>query len=291
MEQLSQLASAAEPRPLRRSPGETPRPTWCWSSCAPASSSPASTCSSSTSRCRDIARDFGAGQPGRPVVGAERLRDRVRVAAGALRPPGRPLPARARLPARRGDLHRGVGGLRRRRPACRCWSRSAWSRRPARPCSPRPRWAWSSPPTRPSAAHGAVRTWTAIGGLAAALGPVVGGLLVAASWRWVFLVNVPIGLAALVVGWRRLPARARAPGAAARRAGRGAGHRRRRRAHASGWCKGSAWGWGSPGTVGALAAAVVLLALFAVHCARASNPLIEPGAVPGAHVLRRLAGA
>ena len=41
--------------------------------------------------------------------------------------------------------------------------------------------------------------------LAAALGPVVGGLLVAASWRWVFLVNVPIGLAALVVGWRRLP--------------------------------------------------------------------------------------
>ena len=50
-----------------------------------------------------------------------------------------------------------------------------------------------------------VRAWTAVGGLAAALGPVVGGLLVAASWRWVFLVNVPIGLAALVVGWRRLP--------------------------------------------------------------------------------------
>src|SRR3954452_4562008 len=53
--------------------------------------------------------------------------------------------------------------------------------------------------------QGAVRAWTAVGGLAAAAGPVVGGLLVAASWRWVFLVNVPIGLAALVVGWRRLP--------------------------------------------------------------------------------------
>src|ERR1035441_10324542 len=37
------------------------------------------------------------------------------------------------------------------------------------------------------------------------LGPVVGGLLVTASWRWVFLVNVPIGLAALVFGWLRLP--------------------------------------------------------------------------------------
>src|SRR6201990_557794 len=59
--------------------------------------------------------------------------------------------------------------------------------------------------TPPEQRAGAVRAWTAIGGLAAAAGPVVGGLLVAASWRWVFLVNVPIGLAALVVGWRRLP--------------------------------------------------------------------------------------
>ncbi len=44
---------------------------------------------------------------------------------------------------------------------------------------------------RPEHRQGAVRAWTATGGLAAALGPVVGGLLVAASWRWVFLVNVP----------------------------------------------------------------------------------------------------
>jgi len=61
----------------------------------------------------------------------------------------------------------------------------------------------------PERRHGAVRTWTAVGGLSAAAGPVVGGLLVAASWRWVFLVNVPVGLLALVVGWRRLP---RVPG-------------------------------------------------------------------------------
>src|SRR5580704_7172283 len=59
---------------------------------------------------------------------------------------------------------------------------------------------------------GAVRAWTATGGLAAALGPVAGGLLVAASWRWVFFVNVPVGLAALVVGWRRLPDVAGHPG-------------------------------------------------------------------------------
>ena len=57
----------------------------------------------------------------------------------------------------------------------------------------------------PERRHSAVRTWTAVGGVAAALGPAVGGLLVAASWRWVFLVNVPIGVAALIAGWRLLP--------------------------------------------------------------------------------------
>src|SRR6202044_716465 len=57
----------------------------------------------------------------------------------------------------------------------------------------------------PERRHGAVRAWTATGGLAAALGPVAGGLLVQASWRWVFLVNVPVGIAALVAGWRLLP--------------------------------------------------------------------------------------
>src|ERR1700761_1264915 len=45
--------------------------------------------------------------------------------------------------------------------------------------------------TAPERRHGAVRAWTAVGGLAAALGPVIGGLLVALNWRWVFLVNVP----------------------------------------------------------------------------------------------------
>ena len=63
--------------------------------------------------------------------------------------------------------------------------------------------------TEPERRHSAVRAWAAVGGIAAALGPVVGGLLVAASWRWVFLVNLPVGLLALAVGWRRLP---RVPG-------------------------------------------------------------------------------
>ncbi len=130
--------------------------------------------------------------------------------------------------------------------------------------------ATSAPERRQSA----VRAWTAIGGLAAALGPVVGGLLVAASWRWVFYVNVPIGLAAMAAGWRRLP---RVPGhpvpapsalgAGLVTAGVGT--------LTLGLVKGNDWGWGSPATVLSLTGAVVALALFALHCARARNPLID----------------
>lgn len=46
----------------------------------------------------------------------------------------------------------------------------------------------------------AVSTWSAVGATAAALGPPVGGLLVQLSWRWIFFVNVPVGLLALIAG-------------------------------------------------------------------------------------------
>ncbi|MFC5142553.1 MFS transporter [Actinomycetospora rhizophila] len=52
----------------------------------------------------------------------------------------------------------------------------------------------------------AVGAWASIGAVAAALGPPLGGLLVEASWHWVFLVNVPVGVVALLAGLRALPA-------------------------------------------------------------------------------------
>ncbi|MEH3054968.1 MAG: MFS transporter [Patulibacter minatonensis] len=52
----------------------------------------------------------------------------------------------------------------------------------------------------PSQRAGAVALWSAVGGVAAASGPPIGGLLVELSWRWVFLVNVPIAVGALLIG-------------------------------------------------------------------------------------------
>ena len=43
--------------------------------------------------------------------------------------------------------------------------------------------------------------------LAPVFGPTLGGLLLAnASWRWIFYINVPIGVLALIAGMRKLPA-------------------------------------------------------------------------------------
>ncbi|MDG4781512.1 MFS transporter [Micromonospora sp. WMMD961] len=49
-------------------------------------------------------------------------------------------------------------------------------------------------------------------GISTAVGPLLGGLLIAIGgeehgWRWVFFVNVPVGILAVILGWRLLPGR------------------------------------------------------------------------------------
>lgn len=52
----------------------------------------------------------------------------------------------------------------------------------------------------------AVGTWAGLAGVASALGPFVGGWLVdAASWRWVFLINLPLAAVAVWVTARHVP--------------------------------------------------------------------------------------
>src|SRR4029077_13648532 len=43
-----------------------------------------------------------------------------------------------------------------------------------------------------------IQIWAGSGSLGAAAGPALGGLLVQASWRWIFVLNIPIGVIALV---------------------------------------------------------------------------------------------
>jgi EmrB/QacA subfamily drug resistance transporter len=129
--------------------------------------------------------------------------------------------------------------------------------------------------TEPEKRHGAVRAWTAIGGAAAALGPVVGGLLVAASWRWVFFVNVPIGLVAVTVGWLRLPD---VPGHPVKRPDAlGAGLITVGIATLSlALVQGNSWGWGSTRVIGAILVAALMLAAFVARLRRHHNPLFDP---------------
>ena len=58
----------------------------------------------------------------------------------------------------------------------------------------------------PSERGRAIGTWSGLGGVATAIGPFLGGWLVdAASWRWIFLLNLPLGIAVLAVGSAHVP--------------------------------------------------------------------------------------
>jgi len=128
----------------------------------------------------------------------------------------------------------------------------------------------------PERRSSAVRIWAATGALAAAAGPVVGGLLVQASWRWVFLVNVPIGVLAIVATLRVVPD-SKDPvagpvpdlfGAALVALSVGA--------LALGLVQGGSWGWTGAGTLSVFAGAAVAGALFWRRSQRHPVPVVEP---------------
>src|SRR5215469_5750453 len=118
-----------------------------------------------------------------------------------------------------------------------------------------------------------VGIWGAIGGLAIAGGPLVGGAVVQGlDWHWIFWINVPIGLVASVLSMSRLPetygpaARLDLPGVTLAAGGAVA--------LAWGLVRTADVGWGSPQVIGALIAAAVLIAGFIAWERRAREPML-----------------
>ncbi|MBV9380916.1 MAG: MFS transporter [Streptosporangiaceae bacterium] len=129
--------------------------------------------------------------------------------------------------------------------------------------------------TDPAERARAIGVWGGVFGLSMALGPVAGGALVdGVGWRGVFWVNVPVGIAALVLTALFVP-ESRAP--------------RPRRPDPFGQLlviillgsltyaviEGPDYGWGSPRILSFLAVAAAALAVFAGYERRRREPLVD----------------
>jgi EmrB/QacA subfamily drug resistance transporter len=120
----------------------------------------------------------------------------------------------------------------------------------------------------------AIGAWTAWSGIGAALGPLIGGQLIdAASWRWVFAINLPLVVLTVVLILRALPERA--------------GRKRGRLDLAGavlcvaglagitfGLIQQPLDGWGSPSVAAPIAAGAVLFCAFLLYERRASAPML-----------------
>jgi EmrB/QacA subfamily drug resistance transporter len=125
----------------------------------------------------------------------------------------------------------------------------------------------------------AIGSWTAWGAIFGVLGPLAGGeLLAVASWRWIFLINVPLVIACVSLVLFAIPRSApRRPGA--------------RRIDYSGASLCAAGlggpvfalieqprlGWSSPAVFGPLIAGAMLLGAFALYESRARDPMLPLG--------------
>jgi EmrB/QacA subfamily drug resistance transporter len=121
----------------------------------------------------------------------------------------------------------------------------------------------------------ALAIWGATGAVAGAVGPTLGAALIeVGGWRWVFLINVPVGIVTVVAG-RRVLVESRDPSA--------------RMPAVTGvillivgsalvtlaLVRGEDWGWGSSGVIGSLVPGIVVLVAFLVHQRHTMAPTID----------------
>lgn len=133
--------------------------------------------------------------------------------------------------------------------------------------------AHAFPPAQQARALG---IWAAVSAIALAVGPLIGGLLIeAASWRWIFFINVPVAAAGIAILFARgeesrdpsAPRRIDLAGVTVLAVGL--------TAIVFGLVEANEWGWGSARTLGLLAAGAVALTGFWALEHRRENPLVD----------------
>jgi len=122
-------------------------------------------------------------------------------------------------------------------------------------------------------AMGIIMTVAALG---TAIGPTIGGVLTQfLSWHWIFFINVPVGIIALILGAKVIPATmphdkpAGFDKAGALLIFTGLA------ALLFAVSEGQSLGWNSPAIIGALALAIITLGYFVWHELKAADPLLE----------------
>jgi EmrB/QacA subfamily drug resistance transporter len=118
----------------------------------------------------------------------------------------------------------------------------------------------------------AIGLYSSISGAGSSIGLVLGGFLTdALSWRWGFFINVPIGIALVILAPKFLPETERNPGrfdfAGALTSTLGM------TAVVYGFVRASSDGWANRGTIASFVAGVILLAAFGLTETRAQQPI------------------
>src|SRR5207302_1495363 len=121
----------------------------------------------------------------------------------------------------------------------------------------------------------AIGMWSGFGGIAAAIGPFIGGYLVAGpGWRWVFLINLPLAALVVAIAQRHVP-ESRDPEAAPRLDLLGAVLGALGLAGITYALIGAGDGW-SPSTLVSGALGLAAVAAFVVNERRSTHPMLPP---------------
>jgi EmrB/QacA subfamily drug resistance transporter len=130
---------------------------------------------------------------------------------------------------------------------------------------------------RPEDRGRAIGAWSGLGGIAAAVGPFIGGAVVdGPGWRWAFLLNLPIAAVTLLITRAAVPESRSTELTAGLDVGGAAIGVVALAAATWALTEAGPLGWGAPSVVAAAVVAVAAGVVFVRHMRRAATPLVPP---------------